>query len=121
MRDREYNSRMDEPTGALEPEFITIIEGPPPTFQPAQGVWPDSLLEGRTAHEIATCQTRAFRGMALVERCRRAWQSNRPVLLDFPDEIGLRRRLEIVAVRCEELPEGNLLHIWTREEIGKPN
>jgi hypothetical protein len=114
MRDKEFN-RTSEPAGAVEPEFITIVEGPPPIFQSAQGVWPHSLAGGVVAHEITTCQTRVLKGTKLIERCRRAWEAGRPVLLDFPDNLGLRRRLEVIAIRCEELPEGTMLHIWTRE------
>jgi hypothetical protein len=114
MRDKEFN-KASEPAGAIEPEFITIVEGPAPIFQPAQGDWLHSLAGGAAAHETSTCQTRALKGAELVERCRRAWEESRPVILDFPDEVGLRRRIEVVAVRCEELLEGTLLHIWTRE------
>jgi hypothetical protein len=115
MRDKEFN-KASEPTGAIEPEFITIVEGPPPTFQPAQETWVHSLSGGVVAHEITTCQTRTLKCTALSERCRRAWQAGRPVLLDFPDEIGLRRQLEVIAIRCKELPEGTLLHVWTRDD-----
>jgi hypothetical protein len=114
MRDKEFN-KTSEPTGAIEPEFITIVEGPPPVFQPAQGAWPNYLAGGTMAYEITTCQTRVLKGTALTERCRRAWEAGRPVLLDFPDDIGLRRQLGVVAIRCEELAEGTMLHIWTRE------
>jgi hypothetical protein len=67
---------------------------------------------------------RSLKGHLLRDRCLRAWADGRPMRLDFPTMTGLRRQLEIVAVRLEELPEGDLFHVWVRHrpnELQDPN
>ncbi len=101
-----------------EAESITIIEGPPPEFKDAEQVWTLSLVEANQAYDISLTQVRSFKGQALMERCRRAWQGQRPIYLDFPAYSGLRRRFEIIAAKFEQLPEGDLLNLWVRH---RPN
>ncbi len=104
-----------------ESESITIIEGPPPEFKDADQVWTLSLIEASQAYDVSLTQVRSFKGQALLDRCRRAWDSHRPIYLDFPTYSGLRRKFEIIAARFEALPEGDLLNLWVRhrpEEIG---
>lgn len=99
---------------AIEPELITIIEGPPPEFRPALDAWLLSLSEGATARLVAACQMRAFDANALVERCRRAWREGRPARLDFPNRLGLRRQTDILAARAVQVEAGDMLVIWVR-------
>lgn len=97
-----------------EPELITIVEGPPPEFKAVDEVWMYSLVESSSPFLISLCQVRSFKGKMLMERCQRAWSSQRPIRLDFPTMSGLRKQLEIVAARHDKLPEGDLLNLWVR-------
>ena len=99
-----------------EPELITIVEGPPPEFKATDEVWMYSLLEASRPYMISLCQVRSFKGQALMERCQRAWSSQRPIRLDFPTMSGLRKQLEIIAARHDKLPEGDLLNLWVRHQ-----
>jgi len=99
---------------AMEPETITIVEGPPPEFKQVPDVWPLSILEDRQPSRPAYVQMRTFSGPKLLERCQRAWREDRPVKLDFPDEAGLRRQINIVAARWTEVEEGHVLHLWVQ-------
>jgi len=99
---------------AVEPEFITVVEGPPPEFQAALDSWPLSIYEDPRPSRLAVCQMRTFNGPKMVERCRRAWDQDRPVKLDFPDQAGVRQQATIVAVRWSEVEEGHLLHLWVQ-------
>jgi len=97
-----------------EPELITIVEGPPPEFRATDDAWMYSLLESSRPYIVSLCQVRSYKGQLLMERCQRAWSSQRPIRLDFPTLSGLRKQLEIIAARCEKLPEGDLLNLWVR-------
>lgn len=97
-----------------DPELITIVEGPPPEFKSADEAWMYSLLEAAQPYVISLCQVRSFKGQVLMERCQRAWSSQRPIRLDFPTYSGLRKQLEIVAARFDKLPEGDLINLWVR-------
>lgn len=96
----------------IEPELIEIIEGPPPEFQPTAQSWLQSLYEGPEISEIAMCQLRTASGQDIQERCEWAWEERRPVVLDFPDQWGMRQQLDVVALRLSEVEEGELLTIW---------
>ena len=96
----------------IEPELIEIIEGPTPDFQPTMQTWLQSLYEGPDVTEVAMCQLRTVTGEDIQERCELAWQEKRPVLLDFPDQWGMRQQLDVVALRLSEVEEGQLLTIW---------
>ncbi len=102
-------------TANVEPELITIVEGPEPQFGAHDDTWALSLLEGPRHVGLEHCPLRTFNGPAMVERCRDAWEQGRPVLLDFPNRLGLRRRLPVAAARYEAIPEGMVLHLWVRE------
>lgn len=99
-----------------EPELITIVEGPPPEFKSVDDVWMYSLLESSRPYVISLCQVRSYKGQMLMERCQRAWSTQRPIRLDFPTMSGLRKQLEIIAARYEKLPEGDLLNLWVRHQ-----
>jgi hypothetical protein len=95
-----------------EPEKITIIEGPPPEFMLAQDVWSMSMWEGTLPRSVGVCQMRTFNAGSLMERCQRAWDEGRPVLLDFPQMDGLRQKVEILAAKPGRVEEGDLLYLW---------
>ncbi len=96
----------------MEPELITIIEGPTPDFMPNPQVWVQSILEGPEESDVALCQLRTGNGPDIVERCERAWKEGRPVRLDYPDDMRLRQQVDVVALRLTDVDEGQLLHIW---------
>ena len=98
----------------IEPEFITIVEGPEPEFVSHDETWALSLLEGYEYIGVAQCQLRTYNGPAMVERCRKAWAENRPVLLDYPNRFGLRRHVQVVAARTKDVDQGPLLLLWVR-------
>jgi hypothetical protein len=101
-----------------EPEKITIIEGPPPTFELVNDSWLLGLVEGPVPRRVALCRVRTLNGPALVERCYRAWRDNQPIRLEFRGQDGLAHQAPIMAARWTELPEGHLLMLWVRLEEG---
>ncbi|MEZ4517004.1 MAG: hypothetical protein R3C44_09270 [Chloroflexota bacterium] len=96
----------------MEPELITIIEGPTPEFMPNPQVWVQSVHEGPDEGDIALCQLRTGNGPDIVERCEQAWQEGRPVRLDYPDDLRMRQQVDVVALRLTEVDEGQMLYIW---------
>jgi len=95
---------------------ITIIEGPPPTFELASDPWLGGLNEGPSPTRIALCRVRTSNGPALVERCYRAWRDQGSIQLEYRSEDGLTSEAPIVAVRWLELEEGDVLLLWVRLE-----
>ncbi|HEY42940.1 MAG TPA: hypothetical protein G4O11_03050 [Anaerolineae bacterium] len=95
-----------------EPRKITIIEGPPPTFELVHDAWLLGLTEGPFPTRIALCRVRSINGPALVERCYRAWRDSQPISLEFQTEDGETREATIVAARWVEKPEGDMLYLW---------
>jgi len=97
-----------------EIEKITIIEGPPPTFEIVGDAWLLGLSEGPAPAQIAVCRLRTFNGPALVERCYRAWRDRQAIQLEYRAEDGLTQQAPIVAARYAELEEGHVLSLWVR-------
>lgn len=97
-----------------DPEKITIIEGPPPTFELVSEGWLYGLTEGVEPFQIARCRLRTFNGPALVERCYRAWRDRLPITLEYRTEDGLTQEAPIIATRWAEEEEGHVLMIWVR-------
>jgi hypothetical protein len=97
-----------------EPEKITIIEGPPPTFELVSDTWLFGLTEGPVPSRVAFCRVRAANGPTLVERCYRAWRQRQSIFLEFRSQDGLTQEAPIVAVRWVETPEGHVLMLWIR-------
>jgi hypothetical protein len=95
---------------------ITIIEGPPPTFEEVNESWVLGLNESPTLGEIALTRLRTFNGPALVERCHRAWRNQQPIHLEFRTEEGLEHKAPIVAARTVQTEEGDVLLLWVRLE-----
>jgi hypothetical protein len=93
---------------------ITIIEGPPPTFEAVTDGWVLGISEGVTLADIAMTRVRTFKGAALVERCHRAWRHQQPIYLEFRSEDGLQQQAPIVAARHVETDDGDMLLLWIR-------
>ena len=93
---------------------ITIIEGPPPTFEAVADGWVQGLNESPSLADIAITKLRTYNGAALVERCHRAWRSQHTINLEYRSEDGLEREAPIVAARYVEMDEGQLLLLWVR-------
>ena len=98
----------------MTPEKITIIEGPPPTFELAPETWLPSLAEGPRHPQLALTRLRTFNGPSMVERCWKAWDEGRPVYLEYHDEDGLTATAEILAARYAEVQEGYVLLLYLR-------
>jgi hypothetical protein len=95
-------------------EKITIIEGPPPTFEAATEAWPQGVAEGPDPSIVAVCRMRTFNGPELVERCARAWRDRVPIHLEFRDLAGLTQQMQIIAARSDETTDGDVLLLWVR-------
>jgi len=97
-----------------EAEKITIIEGPPPTFEAVTDSWPLGVVEGPDPAVVAVCRMRTLDGAALVERCARAWRDGLPIHLEFRDLAGLTQQAQIIAARSMHIEEGDVLVLWVR-------
>ena len=93
---------------------ITIIEGPPPTFEAIPDLWVHGLTEGLTQTEMVFTRLRTFNGPALVERCHRAWRNHRDIQLEYRTMDGLPAEAPIVAARYTTTQEGDMLFLWLR-------
>ena len=93
---------------------ITIIEGPPPTFEPVTDSWAIGVSESPNLGEIVVTRLRSFNGPELVERCHRAWRHQQPICLEYRTEEGLQEQAPIVAARYLETEDGHLLLLWLR-------
>jgi len=98
----------------MEEDKITIIEGPPPTFELIPELWIHGLAEGRQQAEMVVTNLRTFNGAALVERCQRAWANKRTISLEYRTPEGLPAEAPIVAARRVETEEGDVLLLWLR-------
>ena len=101
----------------IEPEYITIVEGPTPEFQTTPDFAFNSILEGPQDAFTAYCELRTMNGEAIRDRCRNAWKQRRPVRLDFPDEMRMRKELDVVGLRLNEVDEGTVLQLWVRHPV----
>lgn len=95
---------------------ITIIEGPPPTFQVINDGWALGLNENPSRYTLSFTQLRTFNGPALVERCHRAWNNRDGIYLHYRNMIGLEESAPIVAARTLETEEGQVLILWVRHK-----
>ena len=93
---------------------ITIIEGPPPTFDKIPDLWVHGLAEGLTQTEMAVTQLRTFNGQALVERCYQAWRNQKNINLEYRTMEGFQAEVPIVAARTVVTEEGDMLMLWLR-------
>jgi hypothetical protein len=97
-----------------EAEKITIIEGPPPQFEPPHEAWPQSVSEGPIMRKVAMTRLRTFNGPALVERCYRRWRTNEPIHLHYRNDLGLEEKAPIVAARSITTDDGHVLMLWVQ-------
>jgi hypothetical protein len=97
-----------------EKEKITIIEGPPPTFELVSDTWVNGIIESPTIANVAVTQVRTFNGPALVERCYRSWRNKDLINLEFKGPDGLVLEVPIVAARSTDSDDGQMLHLWVR-------
>jgi hypothetical protein len=93
---------------------ITIIEGPPPIFEPTGDAWASGVAESPTYGSVVLTRLRTFNGPALVERCHRAWRSMEPIHLEFRSNEGLVEYRPIIAARHVDTNEGHMLFLWVR-------
>ena len=101
----------------IEPEYITIVEGPTPEFRPSAELSVNSILEGPEEAFTLYCEMRTMNGGDIMARCRRAWKEGRPVRLDFPDEMRMRQELDVVGLRLHEIDEGMVLQVWVQQPL----
>jgi len=95
---------------------ITIIEGPPPTFESVNEGWVMGLTESPNLSGIAVTRLRTFNGPALIERCYRTWQQHQPMFLEYKTMEGLQQTAPIVAARAVDVNDGQMLMLWLRME-----
>jgi hypothetical protein len=95
-------------------EKITIIEGPPPVFEPVGDGWALGLNESPILSNIVMTRLRTFNGPALVERCHRAWRNREAIPLEFRSSDGLIQNAPIVAARNVETDDGDMLLLWIK-------
>lgn len=95
-----------------KPELITIIEGPTPDFHSSPQDWLQSVYEGPDDRDAVFCQLRTNNGEDIMNRCQRAWRENRPVKLEYPDEMRMPQMADVIAMRLTEVDEGPLLQLW---------
>jgi len=93
---------------------ITIIEGPPPTFEETSEYWAESLTDSFYVSRIVYTKLRTFNGRELVERCKRAWQERDTIFLEYKTFEGLESRAPIIAARHIETGDGDVLLLWLR-------
>ena len=100
-------------------EKITIIEGPPPTFEDVNDGWVTGLLESASLSDIVVTRLRTFNGPALVERCHRAWRDQSTMFLHYRNDLGLEETAPILAARTVDTGDGQVLLLWIRREPGE--
>ena len=98
---------------------ITIIEGPPPVFEPVSDGWALGLNEGPGLALTVQTRLRTFNGPALVERCYRQWKNRLPINLHYRNDMGLEEHTPIVAARSIETDDGHVLVLWLSFEHDK--
>jgi hypothetical protein len=93
---------------------ITIIEGPPPTFEAIPDLWVHGLVESITQSNIVATRLRTFNGPDLIERCHRTWREQGTISLEYRNSDGLEAEIPIVAARLMETDEGSMILLWLR-------
>jgi len=93
---------------------ITIIEGPPPTFEENSELWVEGITDTLLINKIVLTKLRTFNGEELVERCRQAWQEQHAIYLEYRTFEGLEKRAPIIAARKFETDDGDVLLLWVR-------
>jgi hypothetical protein len=96
---------------------ITIIEGPPPVFEPIQEGWVMGLNESPGLYDLSLTRLRTFNGPALVERCYQSWHTGGIMYLEYRDMLGLEKKSPILAARSLKTRDGQVLFLWVRREL----
>jgi hypothetical protein len=96
---------------------ITIIEGPPPTFEAVSDGWALGLNESNLLTNVALTRLRTFNGQGLLERCHRAWRRQDSIHLEYRGVDGLESQAPILAARTVEVDDGQVLLLWVRQEL----
>jgi len=96
---------------------ITIIEGPPPVFEPIQEGWAMGLNESPGLYDLSVTRLRTFNGPALVERCYHTWHAGGAMFLEYRDMLGLEKKSPILAARSLKTQDGQVLFLWVRREL----
>jgi hypothetical protein len=95
---------------------ITIIEGPPPTFEAVQDGWAQGISDSPFFSGVLSTRLRTFDGPSLVERCQTAWRSRQSINLEYKTMDGLLEEAPIIAARSVQTDEGDMLFLWVRIE-----
>jgi hypothetical protein len=95
---------------------ITIIEGPPPTFEAVQDGWAHGISDSPLFSGVLSTRLRTFNGLSLVERCQTAWRGRQSIHLEYKTMDGLREEAPIIAARNVVTDEGDMLILWVRME-----
>ena len=95
-------------------EKITIIEGPPPTFESIPDLWVHGLAEGTNQADVFVTHLRTFNGPSLIERCHRAWRAKKNINLEYRTLEGLNAEVPIIAARTVKTDDGDMLMLWLR-------
>lgn len=95
-------------------DTITIIEGPPPTFEATHELWAQGLTDSPIFNEVVFTKVRTFNGKVLLERCINAWRENRTIQLEYRNMEGFQEKAPIVAARSVETEDGDMLLLWLR-------
>ena len=95
---------------------ITIIEGPPPTFELVQDGWIVGLIDSPVLADLAVTHLRTLNGAELVRRCYKAWRGQEEIVLEYRTLEGMVAEAPIVAARFRTLDEGQMLVLWVRME-----
>ncbi len=107
--------RLPQMTQPLE-DKITIIEGPPPEFEPIEDAWAMGLNEAAGHFNLAITRLRTFNGQALVERCHHAWRLQAPMYLHYRNVLGMEDKVPIMAARSVDSDDGQVLFLWVRQK-----
>jgi len=103
----------------MDENKITIIEGPPPVFEPAHDGWALGMGEGPHLGFTAITRLRTFNGASLVERCHRAWRAGQSTMLEYRTSDGLTQQAPILAARWLDIQDGQVLLLWVRLDEGE--
>jgi len=95
-------------------DTITIIEGPPPTFENVNQGWVFGLQESPSMGDISMTRLRTYNSAKLLERCYRTWHELQTMYLEYRDMDGLEHKVPIVAARTLEVDEGQMILLWVR-------
>lgn len=92
---------------------ISIVEGPPPTFEPVPGDWASAVINGTHAYGVVMTHLRTMNGTGLIERCHQTWNQQDTMVLQYRNEYG-EHEMPIIAARAFDTDEGQKITLWLR-------